>query len=446
MSRDMRLTRRTILQGIGLGAAMGLPFLRSAPSAAAPAGTPKRFVVFFSGNEPMGKQYWQMNDLGPGNTLPSTLPEMLSSLQPHRQKLNLITDLRLVTRDVDPHHGGHTGIGHTLTGRINSPFPNATSEGHYWAGGISLDQYLADKLGVEALTLGALPGKASTGSARISSRGKDQPVHPIEDPRKAFDKLFASVNLAPDEAEKLRQQKQSVLDFVAKDLDRVKLKLPTEDRAKLDVHLEHIRSIEAQLGAPGAGAGCNPTDPTYPGGYDHEANEFFPKTARLQMDILAEALACGLTHVGSVQLGSSGSSHITPLWPDEGLNIGTNYHTLAHEWTPTNMFKQRMDVEKFHVKLFAYLLDRLDSMPEGTGTVLDNSVVLYAKPIGSQKHGQYPMFYMLAGGAGGALKTNRYLSFDKQPHNNLLTSICNLMGFDDEKFGDPSICTGALAL
>ena len=369
MSHAIRLTRRTILQGIGLGAAMGLPFLRSAPSAAAPAGTPKRFVVFFSANEPMGKQYWEMKNLGPGNTLPSTLPELLTPLQAHQQKLNLITDLRLVTRDVDPHKGGHTGIGHTLTGRINSPFHNGTSEGHYWPGGISLDQYLADELGVEALTLGAMPGKASTGSARISSRGKDQPVHPIEDPRKAFDKLFASVNLAPGEAEKLRQQKQSVLDFVAKDLDRVKLKLPTEDRAKLDVHLEHIRSIEEQLGQPGAGAGCSPTDPTYPGGYDHEANEFFPKTARLQMDILAEALACGVTQIGTVQLGNSGSSDLTPLWPDEGLNINNDYHNIAHTWNESSGgASERMAIEKLNFKMFAYLLEKLDSMPEGEGT------------------------------------------------------------------------------
>lgn len=442
--KTFSISRRTILQGLGLGAAMSLPFLRAAPSAAATASVPKRFAAFFSGNEPMGKDYWQM-DAGPGGALPASLPALLAPLQKHRAKINVIADLRMVTRDVDPHKGGHTGIGHTLTGRINSPFPNATAEGHYWAGGISLDQYLADQLGVEALTLGVMTGKSTSGSARISSRGKDQPVHPIEDPKKAFDKLFASFNLEPGDAEKLRLQKKSVLDVVAKDIQRLKLKLPTEDRAKIDVHLEHIHSIEQQLNQS-AGASCNPAALDYPAGYDPSQNAFFPKTARLQMDILAEALACGLTHVGSVQLGSSGSSNITPLWPDEGLKVGTNYHELAHEWSPTNLFEQRLAVEKFHFGLFAYLLDKLDSIPEGTGTVLDNSLVLYAKPIGTQKHGPYPLLYLLAGGAGGALQTGRYLSFDKRPHNDLLTSIANLMGIDDEKFGDPQIGTGALPL
>jgi hypothetical protein len=235
-----------------------------------------------------------------------------------------------------------------------------------------------------------------------------------------------------------------VLDVVAKDIGRLKAKLPVEDREKLEIHLEHIHAIELQLGQ--AMNECSPLSLGIPGGYDHQKNEFFPKTARWQMDILAQALACGLTSVGSIQLGSSGSSHITPLWPEEGLNISKNYHTLAHEWTPTNLFQQRMDVEKFHFSLFAHLLDKLDAIPEGDGTVLDNSLVLFCKPIGSSNHSQYPMLYLLAGGAGGALETNRYLSFDSRPHNDLLTSICNLMGFDDQNFGDPSIGTGALPL
>jgi hypothetical protein len=424
-----------------LGAAAGLPFLRSAPSAAAGAAPPLRFIVFFVGNDPIHKDHWQMNK----GALPAVFPEMLSPLQKHRDKLNVIADLRLVTRDVDPHKGGHTGIGHTLTGRINSPFPNATGEAHYWAGGISLDQYLADKLGVEALTLAVTTGKSSSGAFRISYRGKDQPVHPIEDPQKAFNKLFAAQNLDPQEAEQRRLQRQSVLDGVAQDIERLKLKLPSEDRSKIEIHLDHIRAIELQL-ANASPTACSVADPTYPGGYDFAANKFVPQTTRLQMDILAQAVACGLTQVGSVQLGSSGSSNLTPMWPDEGLNIGDHYHNMAHDWQTISNLKQRMALEQFNFKLFAYLLDKLDSIPEGNGTVLDNSLVLFAKPIGSQGHNPYPMLYLLAGRAGGALKSGRYLSFDKVPHNNMLTSICNLMGFDDAKFGDPDICTGSLSL
>lgn len=435
------MSRRSLLQGLGIGAAASLPFFRTTPSSAAGEAFPKRFVVFFSGNEPVGRTYWQMN----GATLPANLPDMLSPLNGIKHKLNVIGDLRLVTRDVDPHKGGHTGIGHTLTGRINSPFPNATAEGHYWGGGISVDQYLADKLGCEALTLGAMSGGGSSGSARISYRGKDQPVHPIDDPVKAFDKVFGALTQAPDDAAKIRAQKQSVLDVVAGDIARLRAKLPTADRDKVDVHLEHITAIEKQL-QEAVNVTCSPTDPTYPTGYDYKANKFFPKTARLQMDILAQALACGITQVGSIQLGTSGSSNITPLWPDEGLNINNDYHNVAHTWNDGNgSAAERVAIEKFHFKLFAYLLEKLDGIPEGEGTVLDNSLVLFAKPIGT-KHNGYPMLYLLGGGAGGALKTNRFLSFDEKPHNNLLTSIVNLMGYDDAKFGDPNICTGALAL
>jgi hypothetical protein len=436
-----QLSRRGLLQGLGIGAAAALPFFRTTPSSALGEQFPKRFVVFFSANEPIGKPYWQMS----GPTLPATLPDMLTPLAPFKAKLNMIADLRMVTRDVDPHKGGHTGIGHMLTGRINSVFPNATAEGHYWAGGISLDQYLANKLGVEALTLGAMPGSGSTGAARISYRDKDQPVHPIEDPVKSFDKVFGVLGAAPEEAAKIRAQKQSVLDVVSGDINRLRAKLPSEDRVKLDVHLEHITAIEKQLQET-VNITCTPTNPTMPTGYDYRANKFFPTTARLQMDILAQALACGTTQVGSIQLGSSGSSHITPLWSDEGLSVNNSYHNVAHSWNDgTSNLTERMAIEKFHFKLFAYLLEKLDSLPEGEGSVLDNSIVLYAKPIGT-KHNPYPMLYILAGGGGGALQTNRYLSFDSKPHNNLLTSICNLMGFDDQKYGDPEICTGALAI
>ena len=444
MSRRHSISRRRLLQGLGAGAALSLPFLRATPSSAAGSTFPKRFVVFFTGNEPIGKSYWEIKNLGSGGALPASLPNMLSSLEPFRQKLNVIGSLRLVTRDKDPHKGGHTGIGHTLTGRINAPFPNATKEGHYWAGGISLDQYLANKLGVEALTLGAKPGGGSSGGSRISYTGKNEPVHPIEDPKKAFDKMFGSFTKGPDEAAKLRAQKQSVLDVVAKDIGRLKAKLPSEDKAKIDVHLSHIEAIEQKLNQ-NTQITCNPTNPSYPSGYDYKSNAAIPDTARLQMDILAQALACGLTRVGSIQIGTSGGGYTTQ-WPNEGLNISDSYHNVAHDWnTDKKGESNRVAIEKFHFKLYAYLLSKLDEIPEGSGTVLDNSLVLYCKPIGT-KHSPYPMLYLLGGGAGGALAGNRYHEFDSVPHNNLLTSCLNLMDVNDSKFGDPDICTGALSL
>ncbi|HMR74087.1 MAG TPA: DUF1552 domain-containing protein [Polyangiaceae bacterium] len=437
-------SRRRLLQGLGAGAALSLPFLRATPSMAAGSAPPKRFAVFFSANEPINKGYWDPG-VKSGAALPNKLPDMMSPLEPFLSKLNIIGDLKLKTRDVDPHKGGHTGIGHTLTGRINSPFPNASSEGQYWAGGISLDQYLAQKMGVEALTLGAMPGGGSSGASRISSLGKDQPVHPIDDPKKAFDKLFANFNLSEADAAKLRAQKKSVLDVVAKDIARLKQRLPSTDREKIDIHLGHIQAIETKLGEVSQ-ISCSPQNPSYPSGYDYKSNKWLPTTARLQMDILAQALACGITNVATFQLGNSGSSQITPMWPEENMNVNNSYHNVAHDWNTQSAGEaNRKAIEKWNFKMFAYMLEKLDSIPEAGGTVLDNTVVLYAKPIGT-KHSPYPMLYILAGKAGGNLQTGRYLSFDQVPHNNLLTSICNLMGYNDAKFGDPNICTGALAL
>jgi hypothetical protein len=331
-------------------------------------------------------------------------------------------------------------MGQQLTGRINIDWPGATKESEFWAGGISVDQFIANRWGVEALTLGARAGGAN-GGGRISYRDAYQPVHPIEDPAKAFEQVFGDLTESAEQRAARVAQRRSVLDVAARQLPALQGRLPAADREKLELHLEGVRAIERKLGEDAVT--CTPAEPGYPGGYDYRSNTYFPVTARRHIDVLVQALACGATRVASLQLGNTGASHVTPTWPDAGINLNTTYHNIAHDYidAPSGEFAdKRVEIEKWVNRYqFRYLLESLASIREGPGTMLDNTLVLWTKNIG-HKHRGWPMLYMLAGRAGGALATGRYVGFKDVAHNQLLVSCCHLLGLDDvERFGEPDI-------
>jgi hypothetical protein len=422
------LSRRTLLRAAP-GAAL-LPFLARLPTAHA-ATSPKRFVVFFSGNEPIDKAHWE-----PGANL--ALTPVMQPLEPHKSKLLLLGGLKMGPGDQDT-YSGHNCIGQLLTGRVNLYFG---TKSQFWAGGVSLDQQLASGLGTPALTLGARPGK-STGTARISYTGANQPVHPVEDPLKAFNQLFGTLSETPDAQAARIAQRRSVLDVLSKDLAAVRTQVPALERTKVDQHLTAVRELEQRLTAPVTT--CSPTP--LPGGFDFTANANFPATARRHMDVLVQALACNATRVASLQLGSSAGGG-TPSWPDEGINLSNDEHDIAHTYYSVGSataVSERRQVETFYYKLFAYFLKQLDSVQEGDGTLLDNTLVLWTKPMAA-KHGHSDMLFMLGGGKNLGLRTGRFVSFPGVLHNNLLLSVLQLMGQPSNTFGDPSLCSGPLAI
>jgi hypothetical protein len=435
------ITRRGLLGGAS-AAALSLPFLSSLTSRsvrAAEGDVAKRLLVFFTPNEPIGRDYWLPETSG--STLTGLAP-MMSALTPHMSQLLMVGDLEMKTRAIETHGAGHVGIGHMLTGRTVAPYGTGAAE--YWASGISVDQHVADALGVDALTLGVRTGGAN-GNSRISYRDANQPVHPINSPIDAFDALFADAALPPDELAALRARRLSILDRVSGDLEGLTSKLPGEASEKIGIHLDLVRDLETKL-ASDVTVTCDPSP--VPGGVDYGSNANFPLAARRQIDVMVQALACGLTDVASLQLGNSGGSDLTPLWSDEGININVDAHTIAHEFNQTGgatAIANRVALETAFFNIFGYLLDQLAAIPEGDGTVLDNTLVLWTKNLGHNHQGN-EMLYLLAGGAGGALDSGRFVSFPDVAHNNLLLSVCQTMGLTDTSFGDPSLCTGPLAL
>ena len=438
----MSISRRNILGG-GLAALGALPFLAQGLARSVHAregsGPAKRLIVYFTPNEPIHPDHWKPAGISHGDPLTAMRP-MMASLEPHMQDILMIGEMEMKTREAETHGAGHVGIGHMLTGRLVEP--NGANAANFWASGPSVDQHIASSLGTTALTLGVRCGSAN-GNNRISYTGVNQPVHPQTRPDAVFDSLFADFELPASELAALRARRLSVLDRSVGDLQSLQARLPAEAAQKLDAHLTHVRALEEKLSSDTA-VECSPGEGPVP--LDYDANANLPVTVTRQIDVMVQALACGITDVASLQVLNSGASSTTPLWPGVGLDINIDAHTVAHDWNKTDAdLQRRLALETLFFDQFAYLLDQLASIPEDDGSMLDNTLILWTKNLGFG-HQSSRMLHMLCGGAGGALQTGRYIEPQGEGHNRLLTSVCNLMGLDDTSFGDTTFGNGALDL
>ncbi|WP_437930815.1 DUF1552 domain-containing protein [Sorangium sp. So ce291] len=441
-SSRWRLDRRTFLRGAG-GLAVALPFLDAMSGSASAVEFPKRFVVFFTGLGTV-KEAWQPT----GTETAFELGEILAPLSPYREKLLVIEGVDMESAYNGPGDPHQQGIGQALTGtelQEGTLFPYASDPAALvgWGGGISVDQLLAARLGqrtkLSSLELGVQVQYANV-SSRISYLGPGQPVPPEDDPRAVFDRLFNDLSADPADLERRRALRRRVLGSVMEDYGSLSRQLGGEDRQKLEHHLEAVSEIEERLDAPGLlGGAC--AVPELGERLDVYANDNFPAIGRLQMDLLAMALACDLTRIASIQWSATQAGKVF-TW----LGQSDTHHALSHS-SPGHQAKQQqlVDIGRWQAEQLAYLLGKLDAVPEGAGTLLDNTIVLWCTDISAgQSHSRRDMPYVIAGRAGGALRTGRFLSYAGDPHNNLLVALCNAMGADISTFGNPAYCTGPL--
>jgi hypothetical protein len=169
----------------------------------------------------------------------------------------------------------------------------------------------------------------------------------------------------------------------------------------------------------------------------------FPDASRLQMDLMLLAQTCGMTRVSTFMFANADSWQYYP-W----LGVNEEHHELSHAGdADTATTEKLVKINVWHSEQFKYMLDALAAVQEPDGsTMLDSSLVLWGNELGAgNSHSYKNIPWVLAGGAGGYLRTGRQLNYKDQPHNNLLVSVCNAMGFDDVKtFGIPGVCTGPL--
>jgi len=436
------LSRRALLRGLG-GAAIGLPFLGAMADTASAIAFPKRFVVFFTGLGTV-KPAW----VPKGTETEFGFGPILAPLEPFKKKTLVLEGIDMESAYHGPGDPHQQGIGQALTGtelQEGMLFPYACNPSAMvgWGGGISLDQFLADKIGqmtkFPSLELGVQVQYANV-SARISYRGGGQPVPPEDDPYEAFKRIFGDLGSDPEALARLRADRHTVLDAVTEDYARLNARLGTSDRHKLDAHLEAIREIEKRLDAPGViGGACIPPELGTP--VEPFENDNYPAIAKAQLDLLAMSLICDLTRVASIQWTTVQTGKVFS-W----LGQSEPHHTLSHS-SDGDTVRQGMltDIGNWHAQQLAYLCQKLDSVQEGDGTVLDNTVILWCTDIAQgNTHARRDMPYVLVGGAGGALKTGRYVKYKGAYHNDLLIALSHAMGVPVETFGNPEYCNGPL--
>lgn len=427
----MRLSRRTLLRSAA-GAAIALPWLE-AFGQTAPV---KRLVLFFSAN---GTVYdrWAPTQTAAG----LQLSPILAPLESLKSKLLVLgnVDVKSAAFGVGDGHG--KGIGHLWTGTEMWGDPSGANV--WWAGGPSVDQVAADSIGgttpLRSLELGVQVQAAKVWD-RMSYRGSAQPLPPELDPRAAFDRLFGSFGGDPLAAQKRRARQKSVLDGVQAELAALQPKVSGDDKVRLDAHLTSVRELERRLDSASIPA-VSCLQPSRPDPLVLTDPTLFETIGRAQMDLLAMALACDLTRVASLQYSSS-TSAVVFRW----LGATADHHELSHKADDDLPAQATLEaIHRWYATQFAYLVGRLDALAEGTGSVLDHALIAWGNELGkgnNHSHTQVP--FVLAGGAGGALRTGRFVDAAHAAHNDLLVSCLNAVGVPATKFGNPAYCTGPL--
>jgi hypothetical protein len=434
------IPRRTFLRAAG--GVVALPLLEAMrPTTARAAALAKRFVVMFSPNGTIF-QNW----VPTGGETDFVLSPILQPLEAFRSDLVVVSGLFQQGGGGDGHQNG---IGGMLTGQSLNPGPfqgGANSGTSGWAGGISVDQRIAAAIGgttrLRSLELGVQVVSADNWS-RMSFLGSDRPLPPEESPLSAYTRLFADAATSPEELARLRARRRSVLDAVKVQFDAVQTRVGASDRARLDAHATSIREIENRLDAQAASVvTCKaPGAPLLPAG--PSTNDSFPAMGTLQMDLLALALTCDLTRVASLQWSRS-TSQVRFTW----LGIREGHHEISHlADDDTAAVAKLTQINNWYAKQFAYLVGKLADAREVDGSrLLDSSLLLWCNELGKgNEHSRMQAPYVLAGGAGGALRTGRFLTYTGDPpHNDLLVSLCQAMDVPATTFGKAEWCRGPL--
>lgn len=429
----MRTSRRGILGGLGASAALWpLVPLTAREAEAAP---PRRLVVFFVPNGCYRRE-WEPA----GGETSFQLRQILKPLEPYRSDLLILKGLDFrsyLAQNPRPPNDHDTVVGQTLTGT------GTYQAGAGWyAQGPSIDQYLARRM-AGATRFGSLTIGVRSRGTGIVYTGPRAPVLPESDPRKVFARLFSDLRMAasgPAPDPRLAERR-SVIDLVRAELASLRLRVGQEDRGKLDAHLEGVRALERRLAMTPAETGPACRKPEL-----GATSDAFAQLGRQQLDNLVAALACDLTRIATV-LWSDCSSYERFSF----LGVDDPHHALAHYMGTGSAAEQNAKLVKimaFHAQQLAYLIRRLKEIPEGTGSLLDNTAILWCSEHGrgeSSAHERTNLPFLIAGRAGGSLRTGRVLEYGGRAHNDLFVSLCHALGFSDVKtFGDPAVCAGPL--
>jgi hypothetical protein len=431
-----QISRRRFLHGAGV--MMALPWLESIPVWGAetmkadgmPAAVPKRLAVLFMANGVNPNQWWAKG----GGSAPMELGPSLAPLEKVKGRLNYISGL---------YNKAATGVGiHPgMTGNLLSGAP--LTKGAELHGGVSMDQVLASRIGDQtvqpSLVLGCeqpVTGYHETNfsmaySSHISWENATSPVPMEVYPSLAFDSLLENRG---------SMRNQSVLDRVMDQAASLSRQVSSTDKAKLDEYLTSVREVEKRaqnMRAAKEKADANAQGRSEPAFAmarpDNGLPEDIREHMRLMCDILALAFQTDKTRIATLLLCRDISGLFYPF-----LNVKLAHHHASHADTSDDFLR----INQYYTSQYAYLIQKLASMPEGEGTVLDNSCLVFMSNMWSgTRHDNSRVPVLTAGGMGGTLATGRVLDYAGAGNDNrklcsFYLSLMDRMGVKLDRFGD----------
>jgi hypothetical protein len=449
------ISRRTMLRGIGT--AIALPALEAmlpknalGATVAGVAPGPKRLAWLYIPNG-VDMTSWKPSTVGSGYELTPTLQPLAA----FKDKFSVISGL--VCDKANPNGDGPGDHARAMSAYLTGVQPRK-SEGANIHLGISADQAAADKIGYltrfPSLELGieegTQAGRCDSGYScaylhNLSWRNETTPV--VKDclPQSVFDRLFSNGDPNESAEAKARRQerKKSVLDFALADAKTLQGKVSSTDARKLDEYFSSIREIEIRVTKQAAEPPIKPPEGAVrPEAFDLHAatkkvgvstsSSYYDKHLPLMLDMMILAFQADLTRVITLPFADEESNQSYP-WGDAPVP----HHGTSHHMGDPAKIAMLAKINLYHMKHVAYLLEKLDKIQEGNGSVLDNSLIAYGSGNSDgQRHNHDNLPTLLLGKAGGTVRTGRHLQFDNVPINNLWISMLEHAGASWTKLGD----------
>ena len=450
------MPRRQFMQG--MSATIALPYLDAMiPTGRGAFGSAKqapRLVAIEMVHGAAGCNEWgtKMNLWSPAATGKQydLAPTALSSLEQYRDYLTIVSNTD--AREAEPTSPNEIGGDHFRSSAVflTHMHPKQT-EGSDVKVGTSLDQMYAQRFGqdtpIPSMQLcienvdqagGCAYGYACVYTDSISWASPSEPLPVIRDPRVAFEKLFGVGGTSAERAER-RRTRRSILDFVSGEMSSLKAALGPEDKVRLDRYLTDIREVERRIQRVEARntSGEVRELPEAPAGVP----DSFAEHVKLMFDIQALAFAADITRVFSFKMGRDGSSR---TYPESGTD--KPFHPASHHGGTERGVKDFNMINKYHVSMLPYFLDKLKSIQEGESNMLDKTMIIYGSPMGdSNLHNHRRCPLIVLGKAENRLAGNLHIKApDGTPMANAMLSMMHTLGLDDmTTFGDS---TGILNL
>lgn len=459
-------SRRQLLKTLGLSAAVS-PLIPLLNVTAQENTRPKRLLLLYTPDGAAARDWNTAIDWSPtGTETDFTLHPMHQPFAKHQSKIIIPHGLTMSARGAGEAHA-HGMAGLWTASILNGPSGDANFDGGNgnrtgWSSGPSIDQLVARAAGpntpysvgpdepqqetpYRSIQLGVQTLNPTSLNRNIYA-GENSPIHPETSPRAAFDRLFANVTPSADEpgtptedprAIAARAEQLAIVDLLQSDLEHLRLRVGPQEYQKLDAHLEGLLALERRLNTPVDGgtpsAGCTlPESPPGTGGAS------YPEEISQMIDIVAHAFACDITRVASLQI-SYAFSHVLHTW----LGHSMDHHNMSHDLNDRR--RELEEIDTWYAGHFNTLLDKLDAVDEGGSTLLDNTLVVWGRELGTTAHRFENVPFVLAGGGGLGIKTGRYLSLVGQKHAKLLVSIAQHMGLETNSVGNIDAESGPIA-